>query len=191
MPPAVIVGCVWIGTIDFIGIVLRCVATFYYDKLSRSRGRALYSNNAYINGGTVMEYDISNSVFISATFASYYYQYDKYNGPFNMKLEFYPTADYVVHGGGIDDVGAYVITGIYSPRTLRMSLEKQYQAGTGNPKLNLGHKVTIQVEWNQNNLQFEGKYYFQNKQYYDENKFIIRYEGAIDDNSYSINSAIW
>ncbi|CAF5119486.1 unnamed protein product [Rotaria sp. Silwood1] len=95
-----------------------------------------------------------------------------------MNLGFYPEAGYSVHGGGNDDVGTYIITGIYSPSTLRMSLKKHYQIGTGNPRENLGHQVKIQVEWNHNNRQFEGKYYVRTRLHKDENIFIIRYEGT-------------
>ncbi|CAF5037350.1 unnamed protein product [Rotaria sp. Silwood1] len=142
------------------------------------KGRPLRSSRSYVNGRIAWEYDISNSIFIPATFASYYYQYGMNHGPFNMKLGFYPEAGYIVHGGGNDDVGTYIITGIYSPRTLRMSLKKHYQTGTGNPQENLGHKVKIQVEWNHYNQQFEGKYYVRTRLHKDENIFIIRYEGT-------------
>ncbi|CAF4426872.1 unnamed protein product, partial [Adineta steineri] len=101
-----------------------------------------------------MQNDMSNAVFRSGTYATYYHQYNLEHGPYDVKLGFYPQADYRVHGGGVDDIGAYVITGVYSPSTLRMGLEKHYQLGTGNSSENLGHKVTIQVEWDAYNQQF-------------------------------------
>ncbi|CAF3403050.1 unnamed protein product, partial [Rotaria sp. Silwood2] len=173
-----IVGGLVGGVVGLILLFICCLIICCPSLIPCLRGRPLRSNNAYVNSGSAWGYDSSDSIFTSGTFASYYYQYGKYHGPFNMKLGFYATADYVVHGGGIDDVGAYVITGIYSPRTLRIGLTKQYQSGTGNPQENLGHKVTIQVEWNYYDQQFEGKYYLRTRRHKDENSFIIRYEGA-------------
>jgi len=120
---------------------------------------------------------MSQAVFIPGTYASYYYQNGSYHGPSDMNLAFYPAAGYRVHGGGRDTFGSYVITGVYSPRTLRMGLEKHYQSGTGNPSESLGRMVTIQVEWNHENQQFEGKYYLRTATLTDENMFIIRFEG--------------
>jgi hypothetical protein len=142
--------------------------------LSRGKGRPVRSNSGYINTGAGIQYDISKSVFISGIFESYYYQYNKYHGPHNVKLGFYPQGGNIVHGGGVDDVGTYTITGTYSPRTLRMGLEKNYQSGTGNSSENLGHTVTIQVEWNSRTQRFEGKYYVQTSKHRDENIFIIQ-----------------
>ncbi len=154
------------------------------------KGWSLRSNNGYINTGIAMQYDMSKSVFIPGTYASYYYQYNKYHGPHDMKLAFYPEAGYIIHGGGRDDIGTYIITGVYSPRTLRMGLEKQYQIGTGNPSENLGHIVIIQVEWNFQNRQFEGKYYLRTKKHRDENMFIIRFEGSKNGRPYTIESHV-
>ncbi|CAF1354705.1 unnamed protein product, partial [Rotaria sordida] len=64
----------------------------------------------------------------------------------------------LVKGSGTDDVGCFTIVGIYSTRTLRMGLKKIYRAGTGNPRENLGYTVTIQLKWNSNTNQFEGKW---------------------------------
>jgi hypothetical protein len=137
-----------------------------------------------------MYYNTNNSIFISGTFESYYYQYRRYHGPHNMELAFYPQADYRVHGGGTDDIGTYIITGVYSPRTLRMGLEKHYQKGTGNPSENLGHIVTIQVEWNDIEQQFEGKYYLRTIKHRDEGMFIIRFQNQNRYRPYTIQYRI-
>ncbi len=153
-------------------------------------GRAWRSNTSYINSGVAIHYNMSQSVFIPGTFATYYYQYNKYHGPYDMRLGFYPQASYIVHGGGTDDIGTYVITGVYSPRTLRMGLDKRYQRGTGNLSENLGHTVTIQVEWNAENQQFEGKYYLQTSKHRDENTFIIRPRYSANYRPYTIQSPV-
>lgn len=97
-----------------------------------------------------------------------------------MRLDFYPEPVYTVHGTGIDDIGTYVITGNYSPKTLRMGLTKKYQEGTGGSNENLGHEVTIQVEWNLQNKQFEGTYYLRTSKHRDENFVVIRREPTND-----------
>jgi hypothetical protein len=73
-----------------------------------------------------MQYDMNQTVFISDTYASYYYQYGSYYGSSDIKLGFYPQAGYHVHGGGTDTIDSYVVEGIYSPKTLQMGLEKSY-----------------------------------------------------------------
>ncbi|CAM4839306.1 unnamed protein product [Rotaria magnacalcarata] len=150
------------------------------------RGRPIHSNNSYINSGVGIGYNISQSIFKSGIFSSYYYQYRSDHGPFRMQLGFYPEGGYIVHGGGTDDIGTYVITGVYSPRTLRMGLEKRYQVGTGDLNENLGHTVIIHVQWNHENQQFEGKYYLRTRKHRDENKFIIRREGGENYHQYPI-----
>jgi hypothetical protein len=185
----IIVGSVIGGIILIIlcSICLGCSIRIYRQSL---RGRPVRSNSSYINSGVAMQYDMSKSVFISGTFESYYYQYNKYHGPSNLQLAFYPEAGYIVHGGGVDDIGTYIITGIYSPRTLRMGLEKRYQIGTGNPSENLGHIVTIQVEWNFPNKQFQGKYYLRTSKHRDENLFIIRFQHPKHSRPYTIQSPV-
>ncbi len=153
-------------------------------------GQPLRSNSTYIHSGLAMQHDMSESVFVSGNFESFYVQYGKHHGPSNMTLTFYPDADYMVHGGGQDNVGTYIITGIYSPRTLRMGLEKHYQRGTGDPSENLGHIVTIQVQWYSESQQFEGKYYVQTSKHHDENKFIIRFQNKRHLRPYTIESRV-
>ncbi|CAF1114142.1 unnamed protein product [Rotaria sordida] len=91
----------------------------------------------------------------TSIFASYHYISRNYYGPYYMTLEFYPEADNIVYGKGIDDL-----------------------VGTGNSQENLGHKVIIQVKWIHSNQQFEGKHYVRTRLRQNENRFIIRYEGV-------------
>jgi hypothetical protein len=184
-----IVGGV-IGGIVLLIFCCFCIVCLIGIPFQQLKGRPFRSNSSYINTGVAMQYDMSKSVFISGAFESYYYQYNKYHGPHNLKLGFYPEAGYIVHGGGVDDVGTYIITGIYSPRTLRMGLEKHYQIGTGNSSENLGHIVTIQVEWNFQNQQFEGKYYLRTSRHRDENLFIIRFQHSKHIHPYTIQSPV-
>jgi hypothetical protein len=79
-----------------------------------------------------------------------------------------------VTGSGSDDVGTFTVDGTYSVQSRRMGLTKTYQAGTGNPLENLAHQVTIQLTWNAQNNQFEGKWYVQTHKYRGEDKFELK-----------------
>jgi hypothetical protein len=56
-------------------------------------------------------------------------------------------------------------------------LTKNYQAGTGNRAENLGHHVTIQLIWNSDSHQFEGKWYVRTNKYHGEDKFELKFDG--------------
>ncbi|CAF1205009.1 unnamed protein product [Rotaria sp. Silwood1] len=177
VPIAPIVGGAVGGGIT-LAIIVGCCVIFFTCFLPWMKGRPLCCPKFYIHGAIPIGSDISDLIFISGTFASYHYISDEYYGPYDMILGFYPEAGYIVYGKGKDNVGTYVIKGIYSSKTLRMSLKKHYQLGTGNSEENLGHKATVQVKWDRINQQFEGKYYVRNKLHHYENKYVIRYEGA-------------
>lgn len=115
----------------------------------------------------------TKSIFHSGTWTSQYYQYGKLHGPHHLSLNF----DYGlmnVSGHGSDDVGTYKINGIYSTETERIGLTKTYKTGTGDFRENLGHNVTIQLYWNPNHNQFEGKWYVQTAKYRGEDRFVLK-----------------
>ena len=109
-----------IATIAIIGGCCTCIAVY----ARRMIGKAPY-NRDYVLNGYNDRYGIGNSIFRSGSYETYYFKSDIPHGPFTMKLGFHPKADYTVHGGGADDVGTFVINGIYSPQTLRMGLMKE------------------------------------------------------------------
>jgi len=84
----IIVGSV-IGGVFLLIFCCFCLIGIFCRSL---RGRPVRSNSSYINSGVAIQYDMSKSVFISGTFESYYYQYNKYHGPSNLQLAFYPEA---------------------------------------------------------------------------------------------------
>ncbi len=75
------------------------------------------------------------------------------------------------------DPQSMIVTGIGSNETNRIDLTQTYQAGTGNQSENLGHQVTIQLIWDAQNDQFEGKWYVKMSQYHDEDKFQLNFDG--------------
>ena len=90
-----------------------------------------------------------------------------------MSLSFDHQAS-TITGSGSDNVGTYVIDGIFSSHSRRVGLTKKYQLGIGNPLENLGHTVTIQLEWNSSHRQFEGKWYVRTKSFRGEGAFELK-----------------
>lgn len=111
--------------------------------------------------------------FESGFWSSRYYQSDVWNGSHQLMLTFDPKTQRVT-GSGFNDVGTYTNDGIYSTKINRMGLTKTYKKGTGDPKQNLGHDITIQVAWNFTQNQFEGKWFVQTNKYTGENKFELK-----------------
>jgi hypothetical protein len=116
-------------------------------------------------------YDVN--AFQSGIWSSRYFQYKSWHGAYQLSLSF-DSQLMKVTGSGSDDVGTFTVDGIYSIKTGRIGLTKTYQAGTGNPLENLGHEVTIQLTWNRQKNQFEGKWYVQTSKYHGENKFELK-----------------
>jgi hypothetical protein len=79
-----------------------------------------------------------------------------------------------VTGSGSDDVGAFTIEGIYSTKTNRIDLTKTYQLDTDNCSENLENQITIQLTWNTQNRQFEGKWYAQTGTCHDDGEFMLK-----------------
>jgi hypothetical protein len=80
-----------------------------------------------------------------------------------------------VTGSGSDDVGVFTIDGIYSTETNRIGLKKTYELGTGDRSDNLGHQVKIQLTWNTQNRQFEGKWYVEQSKHHDDGEFVLKF----------------
>lgn len=127
----------------------------------------------------------SRPLFPSGTWVSRYYQYGKWHDPYELELSF-DSENCQVTGSGSDDVGQFIIVGIYSTKTLRMGLKKTYKYGTGNPRENLGHTVAIQLKWNQERSCFLGKWFVQTSQYHGENMWELKFH-EIDDNAATSN----
>jgi hypothetical protein len=113
-------------------------------------------------------------IFESGNWITRYYQYNKWHEPYELSLSFDHQA-LAIAGSGSDNVGAYVIDGIFSPQSRRIGLTKTYQLGTGNKLENLGHTVTIQLEWNSIHHQFEGKWYVRTKVFHGEDAFELKF----------------
>lgn len=125
---------------------------------------------------TKSKYDsLESTIFRSGVWSSQYFQYGRWHGPNKFSLSFDPNSAKVT-GAGSDDVGVFTIDGEYSTEIGRIGLTKNYQAGTGDRSENLGHQVIIQLTWNAQNNQFEGKWYVQTSKYHGEDKFELKFE---------------
>ena len=113
-------------------------------------------------------------LFQSGRWESQYFQHNNWHAPYHVDLTF-DAEQLKVTGSGLDDVGMYFIDGIYSIQTRRIGLIKKYQLGTGNPLQNLGHDVTIQLQWNRNSNQFEGKWYVRTPKFKGQGDFKLYY----------------
>jgi hypothetical protein len=119
--------------------------------------------------------------FQSGFWSSRYFQYKNWHGPHQFSLIF-NSETMKVTGLGVDNVGSFTIDGIYSIETHRIGLTKKYEPGTGDPKENFGHQVTIQLTWNAENHQFEGDYYvnFATSKHH-QDKFELKFSGTLSE----------
>lgn len=106
-----------------------------------------------------------------------YYQYNTWHEPFLVQLEY---ANGNIRGSGTDDVGAYDIIGNYSTTDTKMELTKQYKVGTGDPYENLGHKVKIDLKWNDSAQEFDGQWTVHTAKYHGQDKFALKLRQKIE-----------
>ncbi|CAF5091265.1 unnamed protein product, partial [Rotaria sp. Silwood1] len=70
--------------------------------------------------------------------------------------------------------GIFTIDGVFSSQTHRMDLIKTYERDTGNSNENIGHQVTLQLTWNSDHNQFEGKWFVRTSNYRGEGIFELK-----------------
>jgi hypothetical protein len=143
----------------------------------RYKGRPSQANLSFINSTNHTNnrqntYDIT--LFKSGIWLSRHLQFGMWHGFHRFTLSFDPQSSKVT-GSGSDNIGVFTIDGCYSNRTSRIGLTKSYQLGTGNRSQNFGHQVLIQLVWNSETRQFEGKWYVQTKKYRAEDKFELKF----------------
>ena len=140
------------------------------------RRDAVRSNPAYVRQGYTTQTSLASSIFQPGLFTGYALIDGVPRGAHTMALSFFPQAGHVVHGKGVDRLGPFVVTGMYSPDTLRMGFDKIYQGGSAGNNGN-GPKETIQVEWSPNERVFRGNSYSSNGTRRQQHEFILRRKG--------------
>lgn len=163
----------------YIGFWTIILITIWMILQTEPNSKLPVSNETFVNTVTktssrIKEEDLSN-FFQSGRWASHYFQYEQWHGPHIFLLSF-NDKDLTVTGSGKDNIGAFSIDGIYSHNTGRLGLTKQYRRGTGDPFENIGHTVIIQLEWNFERHQFDGKWYIDMKNYREQDNFQLEFD---------------
>lgn len=155
----IIVGSVVGGVVGMICCIGCCFLLICGCLRSHFRSSALRSNRGYVHYNIMRRPPQSHyQLFQTGTFLE--------RKPVNrfqrqtqkMTLAFYPGSNSIIHGRGKDDYGSYVVTGVYSTRTLRMGFDKIYQKSSMNG-IDPHRQETLQIQWNSRRNYFEGKSY--------------------------------
>ncbi|CAF1035950.1 unnamed protein product [Rotaria sordida] len=141
-------------------------------------GRPSQMNTDFIRENSLENHNYKKDPFETGVWSFRYCQYGKWHGPYRLLTYFDRSLGEMV-GEGTDDVGNFTFDGIFSSKNLRLALTQKYKEGTSDPKQNLGHTSTIQLTWNSNNNQFEGKWYVQTKKYSGDDKFELKFEESL------------
>lgn len=150
-----------------IGLIIYCLQRLFRHC---TYGLPLEANIVYILQQPVHNRNLESDPFESGNWTFRCYQYGKLNGPFRLSLRFDHSAG-TVSGHGNDNVGNFIIGGIFSSNTLRLGLSMKYQLGTGDRRENMGHTATLQLKWNSAENRYDGKWYVRVANYRGEGKF--------------------
>jgi hypothetical protein len=158
-----------------IGIVLLLVGILFY--CSRCKGRPAQTNLTFVNptNDKTYKHDFCDiTLFKSGIWSSRYFQFGMWHDFHHFTLLFNPQTS-KISGSGSDNIGIFSMDGTYSLKTKRIGMIKTYQLGTGKRLDNSGYQMIIQVIWNSETRQFEGKWYVRTKKYRGENKFELKF----------------
>jgi hypothetical protein len=70
----------------------------------------------------------SEDLFVSGTWANRYFQYGVWHGPFKHQMTFNSNNN-TFEGSGEDDVGQFILSGIFSKDTKRVNIIQSYKVG--------------------------------------------------------------
>ncbi|CAF3585863.1 unnamed protein product [Rotaria socialis] len=95
-------------------IIFSCCCILYvlgvWSLILYLKGGPVLSNKLYIRSAFGVYSGTGNIIFQPGTFSSYYFKNGSWHGPHDLVLGFYPEANYIVHGRGRDEMGAFAIT---------------------------------------------------------------------------------
>lgn len=140
----------------------------------RCRGQPSQTNLKFVNVTNRKHNIYDNTLFKSGIWSSRYLQCGIWHGPNYFTLSF-DSRLLKVTGSGADHIGMFIIDGTYSIRTGRIGLTKIYQFPNRNQSENLEYQIIIQLIWNSETRQFEGKRYVRTKIYREENRFELKF----------------
>jgi hypothetical protein len=182
-------GVGFIGAVFCFWILLYACQSCY----SYCQNRSDQNNTNFVHSTDhkiVKQEAYDDNPFQSGIWSSQYFQYNRWHGPHQFRLSF-KCHSMKVTGSGSDDVGVFTIDGIYSTETNQIDLKKTYELGTGDRSENLRHPVTIQLTWNTENRQFEGKWYVEQSKHHDDDEFVLKfYRASIQSKLFSIFKSV-
>ncbi|CAF3758372.1 unnamed protein product, partial [Rotaria magnacalcarata] len=97
-------------------------------------------------------------IFINGVWLHRYYQYGLWYGPYQQRITF-NTQNNMLDGNGSDNIGQFILSGTYSKHNRQINMIQAYQTGTGNSKLNIGHRCRYELTWNKEKRIFQGPIY--------------------------------
>ncbi|CAF1213483.1 unnamed protein product [Adineta steineri] len=157
------------------GIILLFIVTLLC--CHHSKGRPLQTNLKFVNSTNhkIYKHELYDvTIFTSGIWSSRHYQSGMWHSFSYFMLSFDPKL-FKVTGSGLDNIGIFTIDGTYSIETGRMGLIKTYQLGTKKRTEDFKYQMIIQLTWNSETHQFEGKWYVQTNKYRGTDKFQLKF----------------
>lgn len=113
-----------------------------FDRQDMFAAMRLHVNPSHADRFSIVSVDHSH--FPSCTWRGYYKQYGSDHNLCSYTLSFHQTVDgeFVIDGGGQDDVGTYVIDGEWNPMSRRIAFVKEYDLGSAT--------IHGRVDWREN-----------------------------------------
>ncbi|UJR19179.1 hypothetical protein I4U23_022309 [Adineta vaga] len=142
---------------------------------STNDGISPRNNTDFIHDSSPQNISQMSDPFKTGIWSFNYYQYGKSHGPYRMSLQFNHSSS-IVTGRGTYDVGDFTMDGVFSSENFRLGINQRYIEGTGDANENLGHTSILQMAWNSNQNQFEGKWYVKTHKYTGNGNFHLRFE---------------
>ena len=138
------------------------------------KGRPWYSNEKFIQTRRKRLVVPDSSPFKSGVWSSRYLQETRWHGPYRHLLSFDQQTS-KVSGCGQDEIGPFSIDGLFSLNTGRLAFTKAYTLQNAHSSIYTRHRLIVQLSWNEETRQFEGKWYVQTKTYRAENRFYLKF----------------
>eukprot|EP01083_Nonionella_stella_P276168 938262_1 len=95
-------------------------------KISMTNKGYFLGQNEWINGGNIASEQNEGIVFMSGIYNEWYMMTMRNTPKHTFTIDLNFENDFTLNGFGVDDIGQFVINGIYNINTLRIALTKQY-----------------------------------------------------------------
>lgn len=135
--------------------------------IRRCKNRPSKSNAIFVHDSNASNITHGN-LFQSGIWSSRYLHDGIWHGPHSISLSFDGQL-FEVTGSGSDELGTFTVTGPYSNKTARMGLMQVYRTN------HLERQIILQVIWNPQTRQFEGKRYVRCKTHREETQFELKF----------------